>query len=63
MMGAGSLRGPIEPFDAIVVLGARGSAALACRGERVLGLEQFGRGETFRSSPGRRRRAPARAPT
>lgn len=46
-------------FDAIVVgLGAHGSAAaaaLARRGLRVLGLERFGRGETFGSSGGRSR--------
>jgi sarcosine oxidase len=47
---------PMETFDAIVVgLGAHGSAAaaaLARRGERVLGLERFGRGEAFGSSGG-----------
>ncbi|MEO5940175.1 MAG: N-methyl-L-tryptophan oxidase [Candidatus Limnocylindrales bacterium] len=46
----------MERFDAIVVgLGAHGSAAaaaLARRGLRVLGLERFGRGETFGSSGG-----------
>lgn len=46
----------METFDAIVVgLGAHGSAAaaeLARRGERVLGLERFGRGEAFGSSSG-----------
>lgn len=45
--------------DAIVVgLGAHGSAAaaaLARRGLRVVGLERFGRGETFGSSGGRSR--------
>ncbi len=50
---------PVETFDAIVVgLGAHGSAAaaaLARRGQRVLGLERFGRGETFGSSGGRSR--------
>src|SRR6185369_6655394 len=47
---------PMETFDAIVVgLGAHGSAAaaaLARRGQRVLGLERFGRGEAFGSSGG-----------
>ncbi|HXU85461.1 MAG TPA: N-methyl-L-tryptophan oxidase [Verrucomicrobiae bacterium] len=46
----------METFDAIVVgLGAHGSAAaaaLARRGQRVLGLERFGRGEAFGSSGG-----------
>jgi sarcosine oxidase len=46
----------METFDAIVVgLGAHGSAAavsLARRGQRVLGLERFGRGEAFGSSSG-----------
>ena len=46
----------METFDAIVVgLGAHGSAAaaaLARRGQRVLGLERFGRGETLGSSGG-----------
>ena len=46
----------MESFDAIVVgLGAHGSAAvasLARRGQRVLGLERFGRGEAFGSSGG-----------
>ena len=46
----------METFEAIVVgLGAHGSAAaaaLARRGLRVLGLERFGRGETFGSSGG-----------
>ncbi|MFL5779496.1 MAG: N-methyl-L-tryptophan oxidase [Chloroflexota bacterium] len=46
----------METFDAIVVgLGAHGSAAaaaLARRGERVLGLERFERGEAFGSSGG-----------
>jgi sarcosine oxidase len=49
----------VKTFDAIVVgLGAHGSgaaAALARRGLRVLGLERFGRGETFGSSGGRSR--------
>ena len=49
----------METFDAIVVgLGAHGSAAAAAlvrRGQRVLGLERFGRGETFGSSGGRSR--------
>ncbi|HUQ78920.1 MAG TPA: N-methyl-L-tryptophan oxidase [Patescibacteria group bacterium] len=49
----------METFDAIVVgLGAHGSAAaaaLARRGQRVLGLERFGRGDTFGSSGGRSR--------
>lgn len=49
----------METFDAIVVgLGAHGSAAaaaLARRGLRVLGLERFGRGETYGSSGGRSR--------
>jgi sarcosine oxidase len=42
----------METFDAIVVgLGAHGSAAaLARRGQRVLGLERFGRGEALGSS-------------
>jgi sarcosine oxidase len=47
---------PMETFDAIVVgLGSHGSAAaavLARRGQRVLGLERFGRGEAFGSSGG-----------
>jgi sarcosine oxidase len=47
---------PMETFDAIVVgLGAHGSAAaaaLARRGQRVLGLERFARGEAFGSSSG-----------
>src|SRR6185369_5949589 len=47
---------PMETFDAIVVgLGAHGAAAaasLARRGQRVLGLERFGRGEAFGSSGG-----------
>jgi sarcosine oxidase len=47
---------PMETFDAIVVgLGAHGSAAaaeLARRGQSVLGLERFGRGEAFGSSSG-----------
>jgi len=47
---------PMDTFDAIVVgLGAHGSAAaasLARRGQRVLGLERFGRGEAFGSSGG-----------
>jgi sarcosine oxidase len=47
---------PMETFDSIVVgLGAHGSAAaaaLARRGQRVLGLERFGRGEAFGSSSG-----------
>jgi sarcosine oxidase len=46
----------METFDAIVVgLGAHGSAAaasLARRGQRILGLERFGRGEAFGSSGG-----------
>jgi sarcosine oxidase len=46
----------METFDAIVVgLGAHGSAAaaaLARRGQRVLGLDRFGRGEAFGSSGG-----------
>src|SRR5712671_5839889 len=46
----------MEMFDAIVVgLGAHGSAAaatLARRGQRVLGIERFGRGEAFGSSGG-----------
>jgi sarcosine oxidase len=46
----------MERFDAIVVgLGAHGSAAaaaLARRGQRVLGLERFGRGDAFGSSGG-----------
>ena len=46
----------METFDAIVVgLGAHGSAAaasLARRGQRVLGLERFGRGDGFGSSGG-----------
>jgi sarcosine oxidase len=46
----------MDTFDAIVVgLGAHGSAAaaeLAQRGQRVLGLERFGRGEAFGSSGG-----------
>ena len=46
----------METFDAIVVgLGAHGSAAaaaLARRGQRVLGLERFGRGEALGSSGG-----------
>ena len=46
----------METFDAIVVgLGAHGSAAaaaLARRGQRVLGLERFGRGEGRGSSGG-----------
>ncbi len=46
----------METFDAIVVgLGAHGSAAaasLARRGQRVLGLERFGRGDAFGSSGG-----------
>jgi sarcosine oxidase len=46
----------METFDAIVVgLGAHGAAAaaaLARRGQRVLGLERFGRGEAFGSSGG-----------
>jgi sarcosine oxidase len=46
----------METFDALVVgLGAHGSAAaasLALRGQRVLGLERFGRGEAFGSSGG-----------
>src|SRR5580765_3184231 len=46
----------METFDAIVVgLGAHGSAAaaaLARRGQRVLGLERFRRGEAFGSSGG-----------
>ena len=46
----------METFDAIVVgLGAHGSAAaaaLARRGQRVLGLERFGRGEVLGSSGG-----------
>jgi sarcosine oxidase len=46
----------METFDAIVVgLGAHGSAAaavLARRGQRVLGLERFGRGEAHGSSGG-----------
>jgi sarcosine oxidase len=46
----------METFDAIVVgLGAHGSATaaeLARRGQRVLGLERFGRGETLGSSSG-----------
>ena len=46
----------MEMFDAIVVgLGAHGSAAaaaLARRGQSVLGLERFGRGEAFGSSSG-----------
>ncbi|MBA2720023.1 MAG: N-methyl-L-tryptophan oxidase [Chloroflexi bacterium] len=49
----------MKAFHAIVVgLGAHGSAgaaALARRGLRVLGLERFGRGETFGSSGGRSR--------
>ena len=47
---------PMDTFDAIVVgLGAHGSAAaaaLARRGQRVLGLERFGRGEALGSSGG-----------
>jgi sarcosine oxidase len=47
---------PMETFDAIVVgLGAHGSAAaaaLARRGQRVLGLERFGRGDGRGSSGG-----------
>ena len=46
----------MDTFDAIVVgLGAHGSAAaaaLARRGQRVLGLERFGRGEAHGSSGG-----------
>jgi sarcosine oxidase len=46
----------MDTFDAIVVgLGAHGSAAaaaLARRGQRVLGLERFGRGEALGSSGG-----------
>ena len=46
----------MDTFDAIVVgLGAHGSAAaaeLARRGQRVLGLERFGRGESLGSSGG-----------
>jgi sarcosine oxidase len=46
----------METFDAIVVgLGAHGSAAaaaLARRGQRVLGLERFGRGDALGSSGG-----------
>jgi sarcosine oxidase len=46
----------METLDAIVVgLGAHGSAAaavLAQRGQRVLGLERFGRGEALGSSSG-----------
>ena len=46
----------MDAFDAIVVgLGAHGSAAaaaLARRGQRVLGLERYGRGEAFGSSSG-----------
>jgi len=46
----------MKTFDAIVVgLGAHGSAAaavLARRGERVLGLERFARGDAFGSSSG-----------
>jgi sarcosine oxidase len=46
----------VETFDAIVVgLGAHGSAAaaaLARRGQRVLGLERFGPGESLGSSGG-----------
>jgi sarcosine oxidase len=46
----------MDTFDAIVVgLGAHGSAAaaaLAARGQRVLGLERFGRGEGRGSSGG-----------
>jgi sarcosine oxidase len=49
----------MQRFDAIVVgLGAHGSATaavLARRGLRILGLERFGRGETFGSSGGRSR--------
>ncbi len=49
----------MDTFDTIVVgLGAHGSAAaaaLARRGQRVLGLERFGRGEAFGSSGGRSR--------
>lgn len=49
----------METFDSVVVgLGAHGSAAaaeLARRGLRVLGLERFGRGETYGSSGGRSR--------
>lgn len=49
----------MDTYDAIVVgLGAHGSAAaaeLARRGLRVLGLERFGRGETYGSSGGRSR--------
>ncbi len=49
----------METFDAIVVgLGAHGSAAaaaLARRGQRVLGIERFGRGEAMGSSGGRSR--------
>lgn len=46
----------METFDAIVVgLGTHGSAAaaaLARRGQRVLGIERFGRGETMGSASG-----------
>ena len=46
----------MDAFDAIVVgLGSHGSAAgdvLARRGQRVLGIERFGRGETMGSSSG-----------
>jgi sarcosine oxidase len=46
----------METFDAIVVgLGTHGSAAaaaLAPRGQRVLGIERFGRGETMGSASG-----------
>ena len=46
----------MDTFDSIVVgLGAHGSAAaaaLARRGQRVLGLERFGRGEGRGSSGG-----------